>query len=138
MKKYIIVVCFINSLNCMEQSSPEKIEITKKIRKSHCNIAASDKANIVADNFFLQCLQDCKIDTKNKTILDVSSRTGNIDAELAGTAVHVRGFNDNKDKIKFAQNKHGNIENISFEYFKIKETKIFKSNKKYELALDHF
>jgi 2-polyprenyl-3-methyl-5-hydroxy-6-metoxy-1,4-benzoquinol methylase len=138
MKKYILsTLCVLNTLHSMEHSS-EKIEITKRVRKSDYNAEIGDKANIIAENSFLECLQDCNIDTKNKIILDMSCRTGNIGAKLANTATQVHGLNDNKNKINFAQNKHRDIKNLSFEHIRTKETKNFKSTKQYDIAIAPF
>jgi 2-polyprenyl-3-methyl-5-hydroxy-6-metoxy-1,4-benzoquinol methylase len=124
------------NLNSMEkESSLEKIELTKKQRKRNYDLNAIHDMNVRADKFFLQWLQG-HIHTKNKNFLIVECRTGYLNAELATTAAHAHGFDDNKKVINFAKNEYANIPNVSFE--RIKDATKFRSDTQYDIAIAPF
>ena len=129
MHKYIILALSLCApLHCMEQQIAVR-------EPREWDAHAYDKGNQLQTNAFLYFLDTNDIDITNKTILDVGCGTGKITAQLAERATYIHGFDASKNMIAFAQDNHGHINNISFEYCFAEN---FTSVKQYQLALASF
>src|SRR5260370_41614987 len=108
MKLYIIWVFFIITIvNGMEQSD--------LLNDRELYMYFHHKQDIVLAMDFVDFLLQNKIQTKDKTILNIGCSTGFLAAALVQNATSVHGISANKDMITFAQNQYDSIANLSFE-----------------------
>src|SRR5260221_5510123 len=144
MKKWIILgLCICNILNSMEKEplTPRTPllhnldEVTPQREPSEWNAQAYDEGNTIQTEAFIQFLATNKINTNDRTILDVGCGTGKIAARLALRATRIHGFDASKNMIEQAQKNFGTIENLSFEQCFAED---FSSQKLYQLAFASF
>lgn len=129
MKKYIIIaLCTITTASGMEQ------QIVKR-EPREWPAQEYDNGNTLQTTTFLNFLKTNNIQIKDKFILSVGCGTGKIENILAKDAQWIHGFDASKNMIDFAQDKHGKVENLSFEHCFAED---FQSPLNYQLAIASF
>lgn len=142
-KGIILGLCICNILNSMEKQpltprtpllhDVKETQIAREPRE--WDAQGYDEGNTIQTEAFLQFLATNKIDTNNRTILDVGCGTGKIAARLASRAARIHGFDASKNMVEQAQKNFGTIGNLSFEQCFAEN---FSSSKLYQLAMASF
>lgn len=130
MKVYCTVfLFFVYQINAMEP------EVKSKIVESKSSLFAS--GNDMYKELARCCIEESGIELKDKFILDVQSKTGevcNLMVALAGGAGIVLGLDSDKDNVKKANKLYGKQQNLSFHAECIKTFELFKHLPKFHVV----
>ena len=130
MNKYLLpILCIISMAHAAEEQQIVKRE------PREWDAAAYAKGNKLQEQWAKFFLQTSKLNLKNKKVVDIGCGTGNITAFIATMAKKAHGIDASNNMIKYAQETHKLIPNLSFEQSFAEE---FSPKKRFDVAMSFF
>jgi SAM-dependent methyltransferase len=124
-----VFLFFVYQINAMEP------EVKSKVVESKSSLFAS--GNNMHQELARACIEESGITLKDKFILDIESKTGevsNLMVALAGGAGIVLGLDSDKENVKKANKLYGKLQNLSFHAACIKTFELFKHLPKFHVV----